>query len=160
MYYRLETGMSYEHALRLLWSAFLLSCLLQLMLVRPFGFAVGSRIGVLFGVDIVEPKLRKQNALSEYFIYNVFAVLLISLGILLPILLAYAFPDQRLTLSMSYQAMNAVGTYVLLTKVDSHLSKSLDVGDLVNEVLSYGLGRSLAFALLFLALFGMEVLQR
>ena len=159
MYYRLETGMPYEHALMLLWSTFLLSCLLQLILVGPFGFAVGSKVGILFGVDIIEVELHKQNSLSEHFIYNVVAVLFISLGIVLPILLAYAFPDQRLTLSISYQAMNALGTYVLLTKVDSYLSKKLDTGKLVNELVSYGHSRSFAFALIFLALLGVELLQ-
>jgi hypothetical protein len=74
------------------------------------------------------------------------ATLAFSLGASLPLLLAVAFPDFRMSLSYIGQVVNALGTLALLFLVDQTLFKALDNGTLVTALPSYGLGRAAAFA--------------
>ena len=75
------------------------------------------------------------------------ATLAFSLGASLPLLLAVAIPEYRMSLSYIGQVVNAMGTLALLFLVDQSLFKSLDNGVLLTSLPIYGSGRALAFGL-------------
>ena len=75
------------------------------------------------------------------------ATLAFSLGASLPLLLAVAIPEYRMSLSYLGQVVNAMGTLALLFLVDQALFKALDNGSLVTALPSYGTGRAIAFGM-------------
>lgn len=87
------------------------------------------------------------------------ATLAFSLGASLPLLLAVAIPEYRMSLSYIGQIVNALGTLALLFLVDQALFRALDNGSLVVALPSYGLGRTVAFGMAGILCCGMEVLR-
>jgi hypothetical protein len=87
------------------------------------------------------------------------ATLAFSLGASLPLLLAVAIPEYRMSLSYVGQIVNALGTLALLFLVDQTLFKALDKGSLVTALPSYGTGRAIAFGLAGIACCALELLR-
>lgn len=87
------------------------------------------------------------------------ATLAFSLGASLPLLLAVAIPEYRMSLSYIGQIVNAMGTLALLFLVDQSLFKALDKGSLVAVLPYYGAGRSIAFAIAGICCCALEVLR-
>lgn len=147
IYYQLENGSSLNKTLTILFCAFLISVVFQGLIFTSIGKSVIQKISNLYGIEINKIEVKKRKIDIKLFIYNVMAVILISLGVILPAILAYIYPNQRLTLSVSYQIMNAFGTFILLSKVDPVLSESMDLGYLNEIIRSYLLSRILAFTI-------------
>lgn len=87
------------------------------------------------------------------------ATLAFSLGASLPLLLAVAIPEYRMSLSYIGQVVNAMGTLALLFLVDQKLFKALDGGTLVTVLPFYGAGRAIAFAIAGILCCALEALR-
>lgn len=76
-----------------------------------------------------------------------------SLGLAVPYILASTYPEYRLTLASLGQAVNAVGTLLLLFFVDQILFRAIDDGTIRFKVIRYTIGRAIGFGLAGIILF-------
>lgn len=85
------------------------------------------------------------------------ATLFYNLGIALPLLLAVTFPAYRMSLSYLGQIANAFGTVLFLFLVDQVMYKSLDLGELAEDLRSYSIGRITSLGIASLICIGLAV---
>jgi hypothetical protein len=78
---------------------------------------------------------------NRLFINSWLATLILVFGVTSPYLLASLFPNIRMTISTFGQVINAIGTIILLFKVDPILYQRMDKNDLNIHVFSYIKGR-------------------
>jgi hypothetical protein len=151
--FAIERGASGEAIALTLGVGFLASALVHVLLLRggrPTQWLVSmlNRALLLPNWQNVHPLPGelKPVPLSPHLFWGTMAsTLAFSLGASLPLLLAVAFPDYRMSLSYIGQIVNALGTLALLFLVDQSLFKALDRGSLVTALPSYGTGRAVAF---------------
>ena len=93
----------------------------------------------------VRQEIKKIPDDSKVMIITAASSSIFSLGLAVPYILASTYPDYRLTLASLGQAVNAVGTLLLLFFVDQILFKSIDDGTIRYKVVRYTVGRSLGF---------------
>ena len=92
--------------------------------------------------------LNIQNKIDKrLFINSWVATLILVFGVTSPYLLAALYPNVRMTISTFGQVINAIGTIILLFKVDPILYQRMDKDDLHIHVFSYIKGRY--FGLIF-----------
>ena len=66
------------------------------------------------------------------------------MGVTLPFVVASVYPENRMMISSLGQAVNAVGTVIVLFKVDSAMYQSMDTGRLPRLVGYFVAGRIVA----------------
>lgn len=153
MYFLIESGLTRDHAYKILALAFLTSAAFHIFLIRSSGINFVKRIALRNGIEVKPIDIFQTTLDLKLVLCNVFAVLLISGGIILPIFLAYMFPERRLTLSVSSQVMNAFGSYIILSKIDPVLSHEMDLGNLDLMLKSHIIGRMIGLAMAALIMF-------
>ncbi len=127
------------------------AALLQLLYWHSnFFFLLVNRIMIfLFLKKITNVNLLNiQNKIDKrLFINSWVATLILVFGVTTPYLLAALYPNVRMTISTFGQVINAIGTIILLFKVDPILYQRMDKNDLHIHVFSYIKGRY--FGLMF-----------
>ncbi len=95
-------------------------------------------------------KMRYVNPIKNHdkidrtlFLNSWVATLILVFGVTSPYLLAALYPNIRMTISTFGQVINAIGTIILLFKVDPILYQRMDKNDLHIHVFSYIKGRYL-----------------
>jgi hypothetical protein len=83
--------------------------------------------------------------------WSAFAAFFLMMGVTLPFVVASLFPESRMMISSLGQVVNAVGTVVVLFKVDSAMYQSMDTGRLPLLVGYFVAGRIVALATVFCA---------
>jgi len=127
------------------------AALLQLLYFHSnFFFLSINRIMIfLFLKKIAHVNLLNiQNKVDRrLFINSWVATLILVFGVTFPYLLASLYPNVRMTISTFGQVINAIGTIILLFKVDPILYQRMDKNDLRIHVFSYLKGRYFGLAL-------------
>lgn len=153
--FSIERGASEQAVALTLGIGFLVSAIAHLLFLRggrPTQMVVRAlNRGLLLpdwrNVHPLPDHLRPTPLSPPLFWGTMLATLAFTLGAALPLLLAVAIPEYRMSLSYIGQVVNATGTLALLFLVDQLLFKALDSGTLVTALPSYGFGRSVAFGL-------------
>jgi hypothetical protein len=83
--------------------------------------------------------------------WSAFAAFFLMMGVTLPFVVASLFPESRMMISSLGQAVNAVGTVIVLFKVDSAMYQSMDTGRLSWLVGYFVAGRIAALAVVLSA---------
>lgn len=128
------------------------AALLQLLYWHSnFFFLLINRIMIfLFLKKITNVNLlniQNKKIVKRLFINSWVATLILVFGVTSPYLLGALYPNLRMTISTFGQVINAIGTIILLFKVDPILYQRMDKNDLHIHVFSYIKGRY--FGLIF-----------
>jgi len=153
MYFLIESGLTRDHAYKILALAFLTGALFHTFLIRSSGINFVKWVATRNRIEVKSINVFQSTLKLKLLFYNAFAVIIISGGIILPIFLAYMYPERRLTLSVSSQIMNAFGSYIILSKIDPVLSHEMDLGNLDLIIKSHVIGRMIGLAIAALIMF-------
>lgn len=100
---------------------------------------------------ILVPEVAKRNDVAlrfqighALFGWSAFAAFFLMMGVTLPFVVASVYPESRMMISSLGQAVNAVGTVIVLFKVDSAMYQSMDTGRLPRLVGYFVAGRIVA----------------
>lgn len=92
--------------------------------------------------------------------WSTFSSFFLMVGVTLPFVIAALFPESRMMISSLGQAVNAVGTVIVLFRVDYAMYQSMDTGRLPNLVGFFVAGRLAALlTVLVVAIIGFFVME-
>lgn len=103
----------------------------------------------ILAILVPETEDRRDIALgfqvnNALFGWAAFSAFFLMMGVTLPFVVAAMFPDSRMMISSLGQAINAVGTVIVLFKVDYAMYQSMDTGRLPQLVGYFVTGRIVA----------------
>jgi len=163
MAWAVDNGATHREILKIISVAAGLSLIVHIIYIFVDGVSKAVDRQIL-AVLIADSDDRQEVSLrfkvdNPLFGWSTFSSFFLMIGVTLPFVIAALFPDSRMMISSLGQAVNAVGTVIVLFRVDYAMYQSMDTGRLPDLVGFFVAGRLAALAaVLIVAIFGLFVM--